>query len=248
MKILLMINKLKDSGSDRRKIAGILEWAGEHLDVTEDVREAECIVTLGGDGTLLYAMGQYGPAYRYFGINLRHLGFLTSSEASGYQSDMEAVFLKGDFKEQVSQGLMFKGNGYHGRSVNDVVIKSADATKVGDFDVYINGTHVCRPKSDGLSVGGPIMNPGATGFILNNIASHSLSMRPVILGSKDRITVVPVSKGALVVDGTLKGEISDSVEIFTDPDLYHLLRVKDRDFYDVLKRKLHWGIGGGADD
>ena len=261
MRISLIINPYKLTGEARGRINDVREWVGRNLEHAESPEDAECIITLGGDGTLLYAMGKFGPGRRYFGVNAGHLGFLTSSEYGSFQADMAEVFLEGRYSEQQSYGLSWEGGGLRGKAVNDAVLKSADNTRIADFTVSINGSLVCSPKSDGLivstpmgstaynlSVGGPVMNPCARGFILNNIATHSLNMRPLILESHDVVSIQPATEASLIIDGGFKGNINEPVTLRSDSEAYFILRHQRWDFYDVMKRKLHWGKRGGGDD
>ncbi len=256
MKISLISNpKQKEKWAGRT--GPLLEWFRSHCVIEEDPARAQWIVTLGGDGTLLYAMAAFGTPKHYFGINLGHLGFLTSADVTGTTDVLEDVFIRKIYKTEKVRYLLYRGNGREGLAVNDVVLKGIRVEDMARFDVFLNGAFIHTQTADGLivaspvgstaynlSVGGSIIHPEAGGYILNSIASHALGIRPLVMGEKHMLKIVPHSPMSLVVDGKLRGTVEGPVEVSLASDAFSLIRPVDWDFYQVLRLKLHWGKRG----
>ncbi|HDS02905.1 MAG TPA: NAD(+)/NADH kinase [Firmicutes bacterium] len=256
MKISLISNpKRKEKWAG--KTEPLVQWFSHHTDVVEDPEKADWIVTLGGDGTLLYALSHFGTKKSYFGINLGHLGFLTSVDFSQTDTVLERVFLQNRYKVEHLRYLRYQGSDLKGRAVNDVVLKGLRVQDMVRYDVFLNGDFVCSQTGDGLivsspvgstaynlSVGGSIMHPETGGYILNSIATHSLGIRPLIMGEKHLLKIVPHQPMSLIIDGRLEGKTTDPVEVFPAEDAFSVIRTVDWDFYQVLRMKLHWGKRG----
>lgn len=257
MKIFLCINPEK-----AREVACIDEitsWCTSNLHIVERVEDADAIITLGGDGTLIYAMGMYGTAYRYAGINVGHLGFLTTAERETYQSICTDLFIHGNYCEEKLFYLTYEYKDVTGAAINDVVIKGESISKSVHLDVVVNGQLLYRHVGDGiiastpagstaynLSVGGCIMHPSTKAYILNNIAPHLLSVRPLVLNERDEVRIVPISKGGcIVVDGKDPISFHEPITLRLSTDSNRLMRPKNWHFYELLRKKMSWGQRNG---
>ncbi len=257
MKIFLCINPNK--AREVACVAEITDWCREHLHITDSVEEADAIITLGGDGTLIYAMGMYGTRYTYAGINVGHLGFLTTAERDTYRTVCNDIFIHGNYCEEKLFYLTYAYHGGVGTAINDVVIKGESISKAVHLDVTVNGQLLYRHVGDGiiastpagstaynLSVGGCIMHPSTKAFILNNIAPHLLSVRPLILNEHDELQICPVSEGArLIVDGKDSIPFHKPITLHLSKDSNRLMRPKNWHFYELLRNKMSWGQRNG---
>ncbi|HOO60013.1 MAG TPA: NAD(+)/NADH kinase [Candidatus Mcinerneyibacteriales bacterium] len=256
MKISLISNP-KQKEKWVGKTEPLQEWFRTHCVIEDDPEKAQWIVTLGGDGSLLYAMGRYGTQKSYFGINLGHLGFLTSADVTGTSDVLEDVFIRKIYKTELVRYLLYRGDGHEGLAVNDVVLKGVRVEEMSRFDVFLNGAFIHTQSADGLivsspvgstaynlSVGGSIIHPEAGGYILNSIASHALGIRPLVMGERHTLKIVPHQPMSLIIDGRLSGTVEGPLEVSLARDAFSLIRTVDWDFYQVLRLKMHWGKRG----
>jgi NAD+ kinase len=97
-----------------------------------------------------------------------------------------------------------------------------------------------------LSAGGPLIAPSAGVFLITPICPHSLSQRALVLADT---CVVALSSEAhdsapmlFTVDGrdTVRIEAGDCIEVRKSAHSFHLLRLRDRSFYEALRQKLGW--------
>jgi NAD+ kinase len=97
-----------------------------------------------------------------------------------------------------------------------------------------------------MSVGGPLVVPQATSFILSPIASHSLYIRPLIIPDSWEIELTISSSRSnsylIALDGRSQ-ILSNQNKIFIRKADYNVLiaKQKGRNFFDTLKEKLMWG-------
>lgn len=228
--------------------------------------EADLLVVLGGDGTLLAVARDVGRRTTpILGVNLGTLGFLAEVAPGELPPVMERV-LVGDFETVERMRLdvrAYRGEEEReqGLALNDVVITRSDLSRMIDLETLSDGVPVTTYHGDGLivatptgstaytlSAGGPILMPGAPVFVLTPICPHTLTQRPLVLPEEGRleIRVWPREGGAhLTVDGqagtTL--ERGDVVVVHSSRSPAHFVVSRDRSRYDVLRTKLGWGQG-----
>ena len=97
-----------------------------------------------------------------------------------------------------------------------------------------------------LSSGGPIISPDSKTLVLNPIAPHNISMRPLIVPDKSSIDihVTGRSKKYLIsLDNrrfTIKNE--SSISICKAPFSIKTIQLEGDDFFMTLRDKLFWGL------
>jgi NAD+ kinase len=226
-------------------------------------READLVVVLGGDGTLL-SIARHAPAdLPILGINLGELGFLTEV-AEKEAMTMLARVLAGRYELDQRMRLaatLTRRSRVHSRfrALNDVVITNGARARIVEFAVTVDGLPFNTYRADGLivatptgstayslSVGGPIVEPTVQVLLLSPISPHTLSNRPVVLRpeAEVRITVGPREQDALLtIDGqeVVPLAAGDVIEVRQGREPVTLVRSPDRTYYDVLRSKLGWG-------
>jgi len=226
--------------------------------------QADLIIVVGGDGTLLNTARSYvDNNIPILGVNLGRLGFLADASV-GSMLEVVAQVLKGEFtkEERCLLSCQIEENGKVLKqflALNDVVIHRKETLKMIEFDVFIDDKFVNNQRADGLIVttptgstayalssGGPIMHPGVNAIGLVSICPHTMSHRPLLVpgGSEVVVRVKESEEGATVsFDG------QTSIPIIADQDIrvrqhgsfIHLLHPKDYDYFDIIRSKLHWG-------
>lgn len=242
----------------------------EAVEVGDMVDHSHFIVTLGGDGTLIGIarhIKSYSPSL--VGVNFGNLGFLTEFSPGEVFSALEEV-LRGD--AQVGERKMLRATVLRGEQIvfssnalNDAVILKEPESRLLELDLAVNGEDLMRLRSDGLIVatptgstayslaaGGSIALPTLNLFLVTPICAHSLTIRPLILGFDDVISVaVPPYEGRVVlsVDGQVSVPLlsGDLVRIDKSPAIARVVHSKTKSYFGILRTKLNWGIANKAE-
>ncbi len=228
--------------------------------VDEVFADADLVLTLGGDGTLLRA-APYAVKYHVplLGINLGHLGFLAEMEQNEIP-DLSAI-LSGELS--LSGRILLDVNVLRGGkcigsavALNDAVIKSLGKPAqivISDdegelLEYFCDGFILSTPTGStaySMSAGGPILEPHSNGIVATPICPHTLGSRSVVFGGCQEKLYVRVSNADFVdinlhCDGaelmTLKSE--DIVTISRHKEPLQLVKLKKKSFYKLLNEKI----------
>ncbi len=217
------------------------------------------IVSIGGDGTLLWTAQQAAAArIPVLGINAGRLGFLTQVQL-GEEGKALEQWAAGDFKLQRRALLEIRSGDRIFHALNDAVVHkgveinlirlavSVDTQPAGEFDA--DGVIVSTPTGStgyALSLGGPIVHPDVQALVFMPLNPHSLFNRPVVLPEQSRITIrVPNSPSILTCDGQQNEQLAPGAEVqVSAPGLAVQLVQFDggRNFFELLRQKLRWGL------
>ncbi|HIS27461.1 MAG TPA: NAD(+)/NADH kinase [Candidatus Pullilachnospira intestinigallinarum] len=169
--------------------------------------DTQCIIVLGGDGTLLQAARDVvDKEIPLFGINMGTLGYLAEIDQHSIYPALDR--LMGD-RYTIERRMMLSGTVYKNDQVavsdvalNDIVIGREGPLRVVRFNNYVNDTFLNSYKADGiiistptgstgysLSAGGPIISPEASMILMTPLAPHTLNTRSIVFSPEDRITV-----------------------------------------------------------
>lgn len=218
---------------------------------------------LGGDGTIIRASRKY-LKYNFpiLGINMGNLGFLAAIELVNLEEALEAV-LQGDFS--IDERMLIQANHDDGvclgLALNDIVITRQSISRMISFDVYVNDAFVNNYRADGviistptgstaynLSAGGPIISPNNEVIVMTPICSHSLNARSIVLSGNDSIKLTfehprneHVNDLIVTIDGQEVANIvkEDSIVVNRSSKKVQLMLLKDKNFYDILRKKLY---------
>ena len=197
--------------------------------------ETECVITIGGDGTLTQAArGLAGMGIPMLGVNRGHLGYLNQvSRQEDMAPVMEALL---EDRYQLERRMMIKGRAFRGEKIlledialNEVAITRKDPLKVLRYSVYVNGEYLNEYAADGvlvatptgstaynLSAGGPVIAPAAKMMVLTPICAHSLHARSIVLAPEDQVRIKVLNSGQVVSfdgDSFAELEAGDFVEV-----------------------------------
>jgi NAD+ kinase len=230
--------------------------------------EADLIVVLGGDGTLLAMAARIAKADRdipILGVNFGSLGFLTEIRIDELLPSLEST-LSGSaaFEDRAMLEADAYRNGARVDSrvvLNDVVFTKGALSRMIELSVSVSGGFVTRVKADGLIVasatgstaynlaaGGPIVHPGVDALVLTPIAPHTLTNRPVVIPGHADVEVRPhIGDGADDVFVTYDGQSGytlhegDVVRVRKSERVLRLVKASTRGYFEVLREKLKWG-------
>jgi NAD+ kinase len=226
-------------------------------------READLLVVLGGDGTILHLVGQLGDNIKpVFGINIGALGFLTCSNSSAYAEAVECIAAgKMVFSERTLLEVSVKtagGEGVNMTGLNDVVLSRGEVSRLIRLKASVNGEPLTEFNADGLivatptgstayslSAGGPILAPESGAFVITPICPHVLTNRSIIVG-EDAVIAIEVTEHDypvfLTVDGRepVRMETGTIVEIRKSARVLPLAALPGVSFFGVVRQKLKW--------
>jgi len=231
---------------------------------TQIATRSDMVLVLGGDGTMLSAARLLEErAVPILGVNMGGLGFLTEITLDQLYPALEKVFAQ---EFMVEERLMLRADIHrHGEHVakatvlNDVVVSKGTLARMIEIQILIDGQFVTRLRGDGLivstptgstayslSAGGPIIHPTVQALILTPICPHTLTHRPLLVprGVALEVTLTSQAEGAMA---TFDGQVGvalvqgDTVAIAVSEHRTQLIRLPDRTYYDLLRRKLKWG-------
>lgn len=226
-------------------------------------KQADAVVALGGDGTLLHAARLMGNAdIPILGVNLGALGFLTSVAEADLERALEYL-ANGDYTLSARTTLVCEARRGRKRvgafkALNDVVLGWGRSSRIITLDVDLGEERVASYRCDGLivatptgstghslSAGGPIVHPEAKALLVSVICPHTLSARPLVLPDDARLRIVvrAAAKPLLLsVDGQeeLAVRQGDELLIQRGPKPVRLIHVPGYSYFSVLRQKLHW--------
>jgi len=233
-------------------------------DVRDSFRGLDLILVLGGDGTLIHAsLVLAGLEVPLLGINLGHLGFLTSLEMDNLHEGLER-FMAGEYRVEermmLDVSLVREGEVLEEYlALNDAVVSKDAFARMVDIEIRIDGQKVDRYSADGLiiatptgstayslSAGGPIVVPSFSAMILTPICAHTLYSRPMVIPA-DALVEVELTKSSSEVMLTSDGQtgvrmrVGDSVRVRKSDRSVRFVKFGDRSFFDVLHEKLSSG-------
>jgi NAD+ kinase len=144
-------------------------------------------------------------------------------------------------------------------ALNEIVVDNYGSTRMLTFEIFIEGSLMGTIRADGLivatptgstgyavSAGGPIVEPSSPVHIITPIAPHTLTVRPLIVPDSYEIKLHVSSAAStpmlVVVDGQeeIISETPAVVTLSHYPTQLHLLRRKQRTYFDLLRTKLLW--------
>lgn len=229
--------------------------------------QLDCVLVLGGDGTLLNVARKLAPiGIPILGINLGNLGFLTGIELSGLHEGLNALVREELYFEErmMLEAEVVRNNLQPEKffALNDMVITKGAFSRMIRLKMSISGEYVETFPADGLivssptgstayclSAGGPIVSPEIEAMIITPICPHNLYSRPMVISPTEEVRITMVTKGVeamLTVDGQHGVQLGseDAVIIRKAPFYTKLVRLKDRSFFAVLRDKMQEGSSG----
>jgi NAD+ kinase len=226
--------------------------------------EADFLLVLGGDGTLLAAARVAAPrCIPILPVNMGSLGFLTSFTVDELYPALEET-LAG--RAAMSARTMLQVELVRDENVidtqhvlNDAVVNKSALARMIELELSIDHNFVVRYRADGLvistptgstayslSAGGPIVHPTVEAFIITPICPHTLTDRPVVVRDS-AIIEVKFTGTAESVLLTLDGQTgvplqeNDTIRITRSPQCLHLIQPPQKSYFDILRNKLKWG-------
>lgn len=239
--------------------------SNHYTDVEKIPKDVECIIVIGGDGTLLQAARDVvNRQIPLLGINMGTLGYLAEIDRSSIDGALNHLMLD---EYTIEKRMMLNGKVYHKEeliaedvALNDIVIGRDGPLHVTRFHNYVNGEFLNSYTADGiiiatatgstgysLSAGGPIVSPETNILIMTPVAPHTLNTRSVIFPAEDEITVEIgegsqgcEAKAVVSFDGdtNVPMRTADRVAIRRSVKDTQIIKISNISFLEVLRRKM----------
>ncbi len=246
--------------------AGDLGMNFKYTDVTKIPEDTDCILALGGDGTLLQAARDtVEREIPLLGINLGTLGYLAEIDRPNIHQALECLIGQ---KYEVKNRMMLEGTAYHQNkklmediALNDIVIGRVGRLRILNLRIFLNGAYLTSYSADGiiistptgstgysLSAGGPIIDPEANLIAITPIAAHTLNARTIILPDDVEITIEIGNRKETFHDeaeATFDGDTSvklnsfDKIVIRKSKKITRMVKINHISFVEVLRNKMN---------
>ena len=234
--------------------------------VDELGKRCDLVVVVGGDGTLLSAARALArTSVPILGINQGRLGFMVDVNPEEMDATLTQI-LSGDYVKEdrllLSANIIRAGKQVDGPflAINDVVIRNQAAVRMLDFSTWIGGEFISQHRADGfivstptgstayaLSGGGPVLHPSLQALALVPICPHTLSDRPIVVGSDRPVRIIlgggEGTRAMFTCDGQVNESINpgDAIEISRAQETLRLIHPANYNYFNILRNKLHWG-------
>lgn len=231
--------------------------------VAEHTLPSSCdiLLSLGGDGTILrIARLVSEKSTPILGINLGKLGFLAEISVEELDDCLKDI-LHGNY--QIEERMMLEARVGKSRkrhyALNDIVLDLAGSSRMFSVQTFVNDEYLSTFTGDGiiiatptgstgyvLSNGGPIVAPTSRSILISPICPHTLTARTVVVSDDSIIRLkVETAPGKIHVaaDGQPQVFEKPALEVMVkkSPFTTKLVKRLNTSYYDVLRRKLHWG-------
>jgi len=239
----------------------------EDIPVFRDSRDLDehfdCLVSLGGDGTLLDTVTLVRDKnIPVLGINFGRLGFLASLGKENLDAAVRALADRNymiDKRTLIHLDADVPLFGETPYALNEFVIHKRDVSPMIRIHTYLNGEPLNNYWADGLivatptgstgyslSCNGPLLFPDAGGFIINPVAPHNLNVRPIVVPDDSVISFeVEGRTDQLICTMDSRKEIVDRrVQLAVKKESFRisLIRLQENSFLQTLREKLAWGL------
>ena len=231
-------------------------------EIPEDV---ECVLVLGGDGTLIQAARDtIKRNIPLLGFNFGTLGFLAEIEKENLYTALDKI-MNDEFT--LESRMMLTGTVYRGGkaeesdiALNDIVLNRSGALRTINYEIYVNGDFLYSCPADGiiistptgstgynLSARGPIVSPGSSMILITPICPHSLTSSSIVLSADDQVAVKlgPGRKNAneaavVTFDGSHSVNliVGDYVEITQAKETTTLVKISKKSFVETVRKKM----------
>ena len=236
------------------------------LSKEEVAANTDLLIVLGGDGTLLNVAGIAHPhEVPILGVNLGSLGFLTETTMENLYPTLEKVL---DRKCEIENRMLLNASVLrNGKNIedfnvlNDIVINKGALARILNLKVFVDDQYMTSYRADGLiiasptgstayslSAGGPIIHPSMHALVLSPICPFALTNRPIVVPDSSVIRVQLTTRNAdedvrITLDGQTGYSIKsgDILEAKKADIPVKLIQAPGKNYYQLLRKKLHWG-------
>ncbi|MCM8803758.1 MAG: NAD(+)/NADH kinase [Candidatus Omnitrophica bacterium] len=255
-KIFILENKkIEGIEIEKEKIENLLKSCGKIVE--KEYKNPDLILAMGGDGTILKAINLLkNNKTLIYGIKYGKVGFLTNPSGNIEEKILRIINGKFKISERILIELIVKReekNIFKNRALNDFLIQRK-GIRIIDIKVEIDKERIFDFRGDGiiistptgstaysLSVGGPIIHPDIECFLLTPFSPYTLSIRPIVIPSDEKIKIRVSPESKIICDGQKEFDVTrqDIIEI-KKSKLTAKLIIEDN-FFSKLQKKFNFG-------
>ncbi|MFO7997554.1 MAG: NAD kinase [Bacteroidales bacterium] len=222
-----------------------------------------CMISLGGDGTLLDTITLIQDSgIPVLGINTGRLGFLAAVSTDEVKQAATSL-ITGDFTlDRRSLISLTAPKGLFGSvnyALNELAVLKRDSSSMITISAYVDDKFLNTYWADGLivatptgstgyslSCGGPIISPDAKNFVITPIATHNLTVRPIVIPDECtiKLRISGRAQDYLVILDSRSKPLSTTVELVIQRAEFtiNLVCIGQMDFFKTIRNKLAWGL------
>ena len=262
-------------GGSQAIVGEFSKWLGDRVDKVDVIMDresslghvkADLIIVFGGDGSLLAAARRMGTNQMpTLGINLGRLGFLTAF--SGMRArDAASAYLEGKLHEEQRLLLECRVQDADGSTtetvlcLNDGVLSRARTAGMVTLAAFRQRNELATYHGDGLIVatpvgstayslaaGGPVLAPSMDALVLTPLASHTLSIRSLVLPVEGGVELLVQDTGGaqacpFLLDGqvTMQVPVGGRAVLSPAPFRFRHITQGPGSFFEVFREKFGW--------
>jgi NAD+ kinase len=242
------------------RFTGEVEVFSHHYELRSTTR---FLLSVGGDGTLLDTITLVRDSgIPVAGINLGRLGFLSSTSRHEITNAVEEL-IDGKFDLDPRSLLRLEScAGYFGElnyALNEASVYKNVPNSMITIQAWVDGMFMNSFWADGLilatptgstayslSCGGPIIAPACSSFVVTPIASHNLTVRPIVVPDSSEIRLKVDAGGkeySLSLDSRVE-VLKEGIELTFRKAAFqfNLVRLHKQHFFRAIRDKLAWGL------
>ena len=266
MKIALLLNETIAATREAvREVRAAARRLGIAVLPEARAAEADVLLVLGGDGSMLRAVRTHGgDGVPFLGVNIGSLGYLTSTPLAGAEEALRALR---DGETGLEERSMLRAQvrrGGNGRALaawyafNELVAMRSQTVRVVGIDLEVDGEDAASFLCDGLilatpsgstayslSAGGPILLPQTPAFVVSVVCPHTLTSRPLVVPAESVVTV-RVSRAQAPLSWAVDGQVAarlhtgDTFTATTAARKIRLVTLPGHNPFAPLRHKLGW--------
>lgn len=223
----------------------------------------DCLISLGGDGTVLDAITLIGDAnIPVLGINFGRLGFLASISKEDLTQMVEALANRSyvvDKRSLIHIDSDLPVFGTTPFALNEFAIHKRDTSPMIKIHTYLNGEFLNSYWADGLivatptgstgynmSCNGPILFPDSASFVITPVAPHNLNVRSIVVPETSIISFEIEGRTEEIICAldARKEIVPKKIQLAVKKETFpvQFIRLNENSYLSTLRTKLTWGL------
>ncbi|MBD3160040.1 MAG: hypothetical protein GF309_14775 [Candidatus Lokiarchaeota archaeon] len=218
--------------------------------------EADFVITIGGDGTILYTLSKLKDRETpLFCVNRGNVGFLTESSTTTAVSSLKKILHDDCVIDKNINLVSGVGEREFGYALNEVYVASSVPGRLLTFQVYVDGVRIDYGRADGamlstpvgstayaLAAGGSIVAPDVDGLIFVPVCPPRFELKSIVVPDDSRVElelVKPGAHGLAIIDGQRRLDVKpgEAVWIKKSDVITRFIRMSDN-YYDRLNTRI----------
>lgn len=220
--------------------------------------EAEMVISVGGDGTILRTARIIFPReIPILGINFGRLGFMAELEADDANLGLTSILGgQGWIDDRAMLQAKVKSSGKIYSALNDVVAGRGKNMRLVNIEVEIDGEYFTTYRADAvivatatgstgysLAANGPILYPESRQILLKAVCPHLNMDKALVLkpDTKIKLKIFTNHDAVISMDGQVEDKLvnEDEIEVSLSPNVSKFIRLRPQsNFYTSLVSKL----------